>query len=126
MINTNVVLIFIGPDVQITSEGGYSTLEIACTRLADSAWYQCTAQNAAGSTATRARLFVELPKTTSSQPRALRFPKPTKVIEPTPEPEPEVIYLRHVERCRPTAPRREEDVRTYEAPIFVLPLKGNH
>jgi hypothetical protein len=32
--------------------------------------------------------------------------------------------LRHVERARPQAPRREEEERVYEAPIFILPLKG--
>lgn len=99
-------------------------LEIPYTRLSDAAWYQCTAQNAAGSTATRARLFVEQPKQAGGEPRAMRFPKPTRVIEPQPEPQPEVIYLRHVERARPQAPRREEEERVYEAPVFIMPLKG--
>ena len=109
----------------ISSEGGCSTLEIPCARLPDAAWYQCTAQNAAGSTATRARLFVESQKS-SNQPRAMRFPKPTKVIEPTVEPQPEVIYLRHVERARPQPQRLEEDERVYQAPVFILPLKGSY
>jgi hypothetical protein len=113
-----------GPELSITNEGGYSALEIPCVRLMDAGWYQCTAQNAAGSTATRARLFVDQQKLSSGQPKAMRFPKPTKVIQPQAEPEPEVIYLRHVERARPQAPRREEEERVYEAPIFILPLKG--
>lgn len=113
-----------GPELSIRNEGGYSALEIPCVRLADAGWYQCTAQNVAGSTATRARLFVDQQKLSSGQPKAMRFPKPTKVIQPQPEPEPEVIYLRHVERARPQAPRREEEERVYEAPIFILPLKG--
>ena len=46
------------------------------------------------------------------------------MIEPQPEPEPEVIYLRHVECARPQTLRREEDERTYQAPVFILPLKG--
>ena len=116
-------LIEIGYDVSIANEGGYSALEIPCARNSDAGWYQCMAQNAAGSTATRARLFVDQPKQASGQPKAMRFPKPSRVIEPEPEPEPEVIYLRHVERTRP-APRRQEDERTYEMPVFVLPLKG--
>ena len=113
-----------GPELSITNEGGYSALEIPCVRLMDAGWYQCTAQNVAGSTATRARLFVDQQKLSSGQPKAMRFPKPTKVIQPQAEPEPEVIYLRHVERARPQAPRREEQERVYEAPIFILPLKG--
>ena len=111
-------------DVFIQNEGGYSALEIPCARYSDAAWYQCTAQNAAGSTATRARLFVDQQKRMASEPQALRFPKPTKVIRPEPDPEPEVIYLRHVERARPQKPRPEEDERVYETPLFVLPLKG--
>jgi len=99
-------------------------LEIPCARLTDAAWYQCTAQNAAGSTATRARLFVDLPKMQQPEPQGLRFPKPTKVICPEPEPAPEVIYLRHVERARPQVSRPEDEERVYETPVFVLPLKG--
>lgn len=114
-----------GEDVYIANEGGYSALEIPCVRLSDAGWYQCTAQNAAGSTATRARLFVDGQKVVGGGPKAMRFPKPTRVIEPEKEPEPEVIYLRHVERARPQAPRREEEERVYDAPVFVLPLKGN-
>ncbi len=112
-----------GPELSISNEGGNSLLDIPCARLADAGWYQCTAQNVAGSTATRARLFVDQQQPLSGQPKAMRFPKPTKVIQPEPEREPEVIYLRHVERARPAAPRREEEERTYEAPVFVLPLK---
>ena len=69
-------------NVIITSEGGASKLEIPRASTSDSAWYQCTAQNAAGSTATRARLFVERPQETPGQPWRLQLPKPTKVIEP--------------------------------------------
>lgn len=52
-------------------------------KASDAAWYQCTAQNVAGSTATRARLFVETVKQGSApEPRRLNLPKPIKVIEP--------------------------------------------
>lgn len=115
--------IFTGPNATILNEGGCSALEIPCARLSDAAWYQCTAQNAAGSTATRARLFVDRQETPVFEPKGMRFPKPTKVIQPEPEPEPEVIYLRHVERARPAAKPRQEDERVYEAPVFILPLK---
>lgn len=73
-----------GPDVRITTDGsGASTLDIPLSKLNDAAWYQCTAQNVAGSTATRARLFVESPKgAVPEPPRRLNLPRPTKVIEP--------------------------------------------
>lgn len=72
-----------GPDVRISTDGsGASTLDIPYAKLSDAAWYQCTAQNVAGSTATRARLFVETPKGAAPEPRRLNLPRPTKVIEP--------------------------------------------
>lgn len=72
-----------GPEVSISTNGGASTLDIRRAKASDAAWYQCTAQNVAGSTATRARLFVESFKQgPASEPRRLNLPKPTKVIEP--------------------------------------------
>lgn len=72
-----------GPDVRISTDGsGASTLDIPYAKMSDAAWYQCTAQNVAGSTATRARLFVETPKGVAPEPRRLNLPRPTKVIEP--------------------------------------------
>lgn len=70
------------PDVRIYTDGGASTLDIPRAKASDAAWYQCTAQNVAGSTATRARLFVETPQGPQQEPRRLHFPRPTKVIEP--------------------------------------------
>ncbi|OXU24124.1 hypothetical protein TSAR_014966 [Trichomalopsis sarcophagae] len=116
-----------GPDVRITTDGsGASTLDIPFSKLTDAAWYQCTAQNVAGSTATRARLFVESPKgAVPEPPRRLNLPRPTKVIEPEPAPGPEVIYLRHVERAKPYLPPSEED-RIYQPPRFIIPLRDAH
>lgn len=72
-----------GPDVRIMTDGsGASTLDIPYAKYSDAAWYQCTAQNVAGSTATRARLFVETTKGATPEPRRLNLPRPTKVIEP--------------------------------------------
>lgn len=70
------------PDVRISVEGGASTLDISRAHTSDAGWYQCTAQNAAGSTATRARLFVETPRGPAPEQRRLHLPRPTKVIEP--------------------------------------------
>lgn len=43
-------------------------------------------------------------------------------MDSRPEPGPEVIYLRHVERARPHAPAGEED-RVYPPPQFIIPLR---
>lgn len=37
--------------------------------------------------------------------------------------EPETIYLRHVERARQQQIRREEPERSYDPPVFIIPLK---
>nr|CAD7404271.1 unnamed protein product [Timema cristinae] len=110
-----------GPDVHIAVDSGASTLDIPRAKASDAAWYQCTAQNVAGSTATRARLFVETPKESVPQPWRLNLPRPIKVIEPELTPGPEVIYLRHVERAKPHVPLSEED-RIYPPPQFIIPL----
>lgn len=70
------------PDVQINVENGSAVLDIPRAKFTDAAWYQCTAQNVAGSTATRARLFVETPKGPAPEQRRLNLPRPSKVIEP--------------------------------------------
>jgi titin len=63
-------------------DGGATALDIPQAMSQDAGWYQCTAQNVAGSTATRARLFVETSKQQTADPRVINFPKPTRVIEP--------------------------------------------
>lgn len=40
-----------------------------------------------------------------------------------PEPEPEVVFLKHVERAKYKTPRSEED-KIYPPPRFVVPLKN--
>lgn len=70
------------PDTRVAIEGGATTLDILRAKASDSGWYQCTAQNVAGSTATRARLYVEVPKEGIPEQRRLHLPRPTKVIEP--------------------------------------------
>lgn len=71
-----------GPEVRVAIDGGATTLDIPRAKASDAGWYQCTAQNVGGSTATRARLFVETPQGPSQEPRRLHLPRPTKVIEP--------------------------------------------
>lgn len=63
-------------------DGGATALDIPQAMAVDAGWYQCTAQNVAGSTATRARLFVETSKQQTTEQRRINFPKPTRVIEP--------------------------------------------
>jgi len=70
--------------VSVWTEGGGSVLEITRVSPSDAGWYQCTAQNTAGSTATRARLNVVRKPRPEDFPedKRLRLPKPTRVIEP--------------------------------------------
>nr|XP_036671085.1 titin isoform X4 [Drosophila suzukii] len=105
-------------------DGGATCLEIPRVSASDAGWYQCTAQNIAGSTANRARLYVEVPREQPSyEQRRLNLPRPTKVIEPEPIPGPEIIYLRHVERAKPHLRPGEED-RVYPPPQFIIPLQN--
>lgn len=69
-------------NVYIGVDGGATALDIPQAMASDAGWYQCTAQNVAGSTATRARLFVETAKQQTAEQRRINFPKPTRVIEP--------------------------------------------
>lgn len=69
-------------ELRISADGGASTLDIPRAKASDAAWYQCTAQNVAGSTATRARLYVEVPKEPPPEQKRLHLPRPTKIIEP--------------------------------------------
>lgn len=66
----------------ITADGGATTLDIPRATVSDAGWYQCTAQNVAGSTATRARLFVQTERDPTPEQRRLYLPRPTKIIEP--------------------------------------------
>ncbi|KAG7174091.1 Titin-like 19 [Homarus americanus] len=104
-------------------QNGASCLQVLSAGAADAGWYQCNAQNSAGSTATRARLHVKTAKAPGpSAPLRPHFPKPTKIIEPEPEPEPELIILRPVERAHhvPKAPEEEQPT---EPPKFTHPLR---
>ncbi|KAK8746935.1 hypothetical protein OTU49_016904 [Cherax quadricarinatus] len=104
-------------------QNGASCLQILSAGVVDAGWYQCNAQNSAGSTATRARLHVKTPQAPApSAPHRPHFPKPTKIIEPEPEPEPELIILRPVERAHhvPKAPEEEQPT---EPPKFTHPLR---
>lgn len=71
------------PNLIISVDEGATTLDIPRATAADAGWYQCTAQNVAGSTATRARLYVQTPQQPQSfEQRRLYLPRPTKIIEP--------------------------------------------
>lgn len=70
------------PSVSIAIDEGATSLDIPRAKASDAGWYQCTAQNVVGSTATRARLFVETPQDPVPEQRRLYFPRPTKFIEP--------------------------------------------
>ena len=54
------VTILQSDNIRIIDEGmGVSRFEIMKTKASDAGWYQCTAQNSAGSTTTKARLLVQ-------------------------------------------------------------------
>lgn len=76
------VVIHPNPNLQIQADGGATALDIPRATAADAGWYQCTAQNVAGSTATRARLYVQTEREQTPEQRRLHFPRPTKIIEP--------------------------------------------
>ena len=70
------------PQRQGLPSGGHVDLVPTCASVSpeDGAWYQCTAQNAAGSTATRAKLYVDTgPAPPAGEPWRLHLPKPTRV-----------------------------------------------
>lgn len=69
-------------EVRVSTDGGASALHIGRARATDAAWYQCTAQNVAGSTATRARLYVQAQQEAPPEQRRLHLPRPTRIIEP--------------------------------------------
>lgn len=69
-------------NLYIGVDGGATALDIPQAMASDAGWYQCTAQNVAGSTATRARLFVETFRPQQTEQKRMNFPKPTRVIEP--------------------------------------------
>lgn len=69
-------------NLYIRADGGATALDIPRATASDAGWYQCTAQNVAGSTATRARLYVQVDRDPEPEQRRLYFPRPTKVIEP--------------------------------------------
>ena len=87
------------PEWEIKTNEGSSTLLINKVLHQDSGWYQCTAQNQAGTAATRAKLYVEPEKKVLvGEPVKIQLPKTHRVIEPERPPPSEIIYLRHLER----------------------------
>ena len=86
------------PSHEIKTQDGSSYLFVNNLMMRDAGWYQCTAQNQAGSVAIRARLNVEstfqLPK---GEPVKLIFPKTHRQIEPDVD-QYETITLRHIQK----------------------------
>ena len=109
----------------LANESGNRALMITGAGLSDSGVIQCVARNKGGEARFQVRLSViereqvvapksierfatiyvkegepvslnAHPETDSGQPKAMRFPKPTKIIQPETECEPEVIYLQSV------------------------------
>lgn len=88
------------PHVIIEASDGSSSLHIDKATLSDGAWYQCTATNQAGSTATRARLHVDMLPRQLTTPWSLNLPPATTVIQPQQPPPSETVILKHWDRPR--------------------------
>ena len=73
------------PNVNIQYDGqGRSTIYISEATQKDAGWYQCTAYNEAGSTQTRGRLEVKVPKDYGPPPQPLfklNIPHTGRIIE---------------------------------------------
>ncbi|XP_035212215.1 LOW QUALITY PROTEIN: titin-like, partial [Stegodyphus dumicola] len=110
------------PDILIETSDGASTIYFNRVTILDSAWYQCTAQNQAGSTATRARLYVESETAPVPEPWRLNLPRPQKVIAPEGSPPREVVWLKPVERAAPRA-RAPEEERPPQKPAFTTHIR---
>ena len=87
------------PNHEIKSQDGKSSLFLNNLSVRDAGWYQCTAQNQAGSVATRARVNVESSfQPPIGEPVQIRLPKTHRIIESqTIEPY-ETVTLRHVQK----------------------------
>ncbi|CAG5126017.1 unnamed protein product, partial [Candidula unifasciata] len=66
-------------DYRIETDGGRSTLYIDSAEVSDSAWFQCSAVNVAGTATTRCKLVVERDLTKVQQPPPV---EPRRVISP--------------------------------------------
>ncbi|GFY64285.1 titin [Trichonephila inaurata madagascariensis] len=110
------------PEIIIETSEGASTVYFNKVNILDSSWYQCTAQNQAGSTATRARLYVESESAPAPEPWRLNLPRPQKVICPEGSPPREVVWLKPVERAAPRA-RAPEEERPPQKPAFTTHIR---
>jgi hypothetical protein len=112
------------PDIDIKTFEGTSTLYLNRVTTSSSGWYQCTAQNQAGTAATRAKIYVEAEKRiTTGEPIKLNLPKTHRVIEPEgPQPY-ETIYLKHIERTYQEIPKRVEEPLPPQKPAFTTHLR---
>jgi len=116
------------PNLIIESSDGASSLYLTETSVKDGGWYQCTATNEAGSTATRGRVYVN-PALVSYHDSwdGLNLPKPQKVIEPEKSPPRETIYLKHIERPPPVLKRDEDEPRYIsQKPAFTTHIRDLH
>ncbi|XP_054706308.1 titin-like isoform X2 [Uloborus diversus] len=110
------------PNILIETLDGASAIYFNQVTMLDSAWYQCTAQNQAGSTAIRGRLYVASETAPMPEPWRLNLPRPQKVIAPEGSPPREVVWLKPVERAAPRA-RAPEEERPPQKPAFTTHIR---
>ena len=72
---------------RIQTEGGRSTLTVPAARVSDSAWFQCSAANVAGTASTRAKLNVQAqPKKVEPPKKKISITKAPRKVPPAPPP----------------------------------------
>ncbi|XP_015783235.1 titin isoform X1 [Tetranychus urticae] len=113
------------PNLIIETNNGASSLFINQATAGDAGWYQCVAANSAGTATTRGKVNVTVePYRQPVEQTGLYLPKPSKVIEPESEPPSETVYLRHIERPKPTLKRQDSDERYHATrPAFTTHLR---
>lgn len=115
------------PNIIIESDETSSKIIVSNVSVRDAGWYQCTAQNQAGSNTSRARVNVDfIHQIPQGEPIKIILPKTHRIIEHEPETY-ETVHLKHVLRYYEEIPPESNEFITYEEqktkPIFAKDLK---
>ncbi|KAK3083136.1 hypothetical protein FSP39_014900 [Pinctada imbricata] len=112
---------------RITTDNNRSTLEIPSTQVIDSAWFQCSAANVAGTASTRAKVTVQVEPKKPEPKKKLSIPKSPKLVSPKPvEPEPE-FSPKAMPKLRSAPPReapKPKSQRTDSPPHYEIQSEG--
>ncbi|VDI56857.1 titin [Mytilus galloprovincialis] len=93
---------------RIETEGGRSTLTIDTVEPFDSAWFQCSAANVAGTATTRGKLTVKSEvKKPEPKKKITIQKKQVSPVKEVPEPAPKPVVLRPTPKPQPITPRTD-------------------